>query len=64
MLGSITDRRKITQIAACQSESTTDDGGTFSITYGLYALCDDGTVWDYQFGDKQWLRMAAIPQDE
>ncbi len=32
-------KRKIVQLAACAAENG----------HSLYALCDDGTVWDYQW---------------
>jgi hypothetical protein len=53
-------KRKIIQIAASQTESGDD-----IITYSLYALCDDGTVWDYRWEgmNSHWMKMADIPQD-
>lgn len=28
----------------------------------VLALCDDGSVWQYQFGSNSWARLADIPQ--
>jgi hypothetical protein len=30
---------------------------------GLAAVCNDGTVWTYNFGDPSWRRQPDIPQD-
>jgi len=35
--------RKIIQIACCQSQRDVDE-----IDHNLYALCDDGSVWEYE----------------
>jgi hypothetical protein len=61
MIGSITDKRKIIQITAAQSDNSDND-----LTYSLYALCDDGTVWDYQWdgSNSRWVLMAKIPQED
>lgn len=50
--------RKIIQI----SESLT--AGNYDIHYSLSALCDDGTVWVYYPGNKEWGKLPDIPQDD
>ena len=47
------DKRKIIQI-------TTDTDATNNDFWGISALCDDGTVWQYQ---GVWFRVPDIPQD-
>ena len=49
-MGADQNKRKIIQIAA----ATCDEGGD-----SLYALCDDGTVWEYLL--QYWKRLEPIP---
>jgi hypothetical protein len=49
--------RKIVQIA------TTSWGDAQEMTPDLYALCDDGSVWNFILGPSpHWKRMSRIPQ--
>ena len=45
-------QRKITQIC---SRGQSDDIGS-----GLFALCDDGTVWQHNFDQSYWYEMTPI----
>ena len=49
--------RKIIQIA---TDVDTED----PYFWGITALCDDGTVWQFANGFKGWRRVRDIPQDE
>jgi hypothetical protein len=51
--------RKVIQIAATTYGATGDEG---ELRSDLYALCDDGTIWNY-FG-RGWALMEPIPQIE
>jgi hypothetical protein len=53
--------RKITQIV------TSAAGTQYSTLRILYALCDDGSVWEHaRNSDRQsyWMRLANIPQGD
>jgi len=51
--------RKIIQIAADSSSSSA--GNAFFAS--IYALCDDGTVWDFIFQERKWTRIPDVPQE-
>ncbi len=48
--------RKIVQLATCAAENG----------HSLYALCNDGSVWEYEWlpaeDEPRWKRLADIPQ--
>lgn len=50
--------RKVIQI----SESTTYAEGYTGLTWGVTALCNDGSMWIGSF-DTAWERLPDIPQD-
>jgi hypothetical protein len=55
--------RKVIQIAAQAPSSGTDsDAGNDAV---LFALCDDGTIWFYEFMGKnsKWERFHEVPQE-
>lgn len=52
--------RKVIQITSAAIPS---DGGS-APAYSTEALCDDGTVWSYYYGKKEWFQLAPIPQPE
>lgn len=53
--------RKIIQIST-DSQPSSRDWEAWSITT---ALCDDGTVWEYDPSAKKvWTRLPDIPQDD
>lgn len=57
--------RKIIQIAFDPSSDFTD--GTGGSQGDMYALCNDGTVWDWSLKTYTWKyqrRMSDIPQHE
>ena len=57
--------RKIVQIAATRSECTSEDMNSISWSEMLYALCDDGTLWERYVGgddEKGWTKVEEIPQ--
>lgn len=47
--------RKIVQIAVCH------DGAKDENPF-IYALCDDGTVWELFHHDRSWNALPEIPQ--
>lgn len=51
--------RKATQIV---TQAAMSDAGIL-IHAGLFALCDDGTIWFRRSGEDCWKRLSAIPQD-
>lgn len=51
--------RKVIQIAATSYGETGDGGG---MTPDLYALCDDGTIWNLV--GSNWSLVEPIPQME
>ena len=49
---------------AIQIISTYADGrGVFKPCVTLTALCDDGTIWDFDYREKKWHKIPNIPQD-
>ena len=49
---------------AIQIISTYADGrGVFKPCVTLTALCDDGTIWDFDYREKKWHKILDIPQD-
>jgi hypothetical protein len=56
--------RKIVQIAVTHAPP---EGDRFAER--LFALCNDGSVWRYSWGDRGtgpacWIRLGNIPQDD
>jgi hypothetical protein len=49
--------RKIIQIATSSSSSA--DGDEIE---NLYALCDDGTFWAWDYKERAWVEMQDVPQ--
>lgn len=47
--------RKVIQIAPASSDEYGAD---------FYALCDDGSIWVWNFTNNVWSRWKNIPQDE
>jgi hypothetical protein len=53
--------RKVIQIAAAAYGVGEQIGGVDTV----YALCDDGSVWWYEFASHpEWSRMKPIPQGD
>lgn len=51
--------RKIVQISAAQSAHP---GSSAEATLSIYALCDDGTVWYFDFRNQIWMALPNVPQ--
>lgn len=47
----ITERRKIIQYMFHDK------------TYTIFALCDDGTLWNFDISKNSWDKIPEIPQD-
>jgi hypothetical protein len=52
-------KRKTVQIAVTAIPSTL---GQHDQGWALVALCDDGTVWDFDYHTQSWTAIPAIPQ--
>jgi hypothetical protein len=54
-------KRKIIQVCGDSIPGSEQNAQCFT----LYALCDDGTVWEYGGATSfNWNRLPMIPQDE
>jgi hypothetical protein len=58
-------KRKIVQLAATYAPRDRDGGVVPQER--LFALCNDGSVWEYRHWsgrvDPDWMRLADVPQD-
>lgn len=52
--------RKIIQI----SSIFLPEGGGYNPSVHIYALCDDGEVWEHVTATDKWMPLPAVPQDE
>lgn len=48
------EKKKLRKIIQITSDSNCD------VYQNLYGLCDDGTVWDYQFHNKKWMKISMV----
>lgn len=53
------EKRRIIQITAAGHENVS----TTQCNLTLFALCNDGTVWEMQNGRSNWMRVPDIPED-
>ena len=53
--------RRVIQIATWGSMAIDPDGG-INETDGLYALCDDGTIWHWLDRPRGWSEVVPVPQ--
>lgn len=54
-------KRKVIQITTSKSQDALNQ----YINESLYALCDDGTVWRYNWSKSpQWIQVEQVPQCE
>lgn len=51
--------RKVIQISTNGLENTS----VTQSSWAVYALCDDGTMWE-AWGGRKWEQLPPIPQDE
>jgi hypothetical protein len=57
-------RRVIVKISAFAAACSASDRHDLQWERGVYALCDDGTVWHFSEQDPTWYQLPDIPQPE
>ena len=53
--------RKVIQITT--SVSIAASGGASGCEVSTIALCDDGSMWDLEYGSRKWNRLPNVPQE-
>lgn len=58
-------KRKVIQIAAAAAKSAAvvDHEVEYDTDEILLVLCDDGTIWTYDFRNSEWEGLPDVPQD-